>query len=60
MSLDISADSTKEEVANYFLKECGIKEESKNNLLNQDISGDILLDLTDADFKSFGIKLGPF
>ena len=59
MTEALSALSTKEEVANYFLKEFKISEEAKNNLIKEDISGDILLDITNADFKSFGIKPGP-
>ena len=57
MSLEISADSSKEEVANYFFKEFKISEESKNNFIKEDISGDVLLDVT--DFKIFGVKTGP-
>ena len=58
MSEDISAESTKEQIANYFLK-FKISEESKNNMIKEDISGDVLLDLKEEDYKSFGIKKGP-
>ena len=56
---NISEESTKEEIANYFMKNYKITEENKNNMIKEDISGDILLDITDNDLKSFGIKLGP-
>ena len=60
MSDLITADSTKEEIANYFQKNFKISEENKNNLIKEDISGDILLDITDKEFKSLlGITLGP-
>ena len=59
MSDLITADSTKEEIANYFQKNFNILEETKNNLIKEDISGDILLDITDKEFKSLlGIKPG--
>ena len=59
MSEDISADSTKEEIANYFLNVFKINEDTKNNLIKEDISGDILLEITEENYKSFGIKKGP-
>ena len=55
---NISATSTKEEIANYFQKNYYINEEAKNNIIKEDISGDILLDISDNEFKSLGIKLG--
>ena len=54
----ITADSSKE-VAEYFTKKFRIKEEAKNNIIKEDISGDILKDLDDKDFKKLGIGLGP-
>ena len=58
MTENISTESTKEEIADCFLKEFKITEEAKNNLIKEDISGDVLLDISDAQFKSFGIKVG--
>jgi len=55
----ITANSTKEEVSEYFAKKFRIKEEAKNNIIKEDISGDILKDLDDKDFKKLGIGLGP-
>ena len=55
----LSEESTKEEVGYYFWKKFKITEENKNKMINEDISGDVLLDITDNDFKSFGIKVGP-
>ena len=58
MTENISAYSTKEEIANYFEKNFHICEKAKNNIIKEDISGDILLDISDKEFKSLGIKLG--
>jgi len=55
----LSEQSTKEEVADYFSQNFKIDEKAKNNLIKEDISGDILLEIPDPDFKSFGIKVGP-
>lgn len=54
----INANSSKEEVADFFVKKFDIKEEVKNNLIKEDISGDILLDLDKNDFKKLGMGLG--
>ena len=59
MAEEISAESTKEEVANYFQIVFNVSDEVKNNLIKENISGDILLDISDKDFKLFGIKKGP-
>ena len=59
MEEEISIESTKEEVAEYFLKTFKIPENSKNNLIKEDISGEVLPDLIDGDFIYLGIKLGP-
>ena len=56
----ISSNSTCEEVANFFAKQFGISEESRNNLIKESISGEILLDIPNKDFKLFGIKGSPF
>ena len=54
----LSEESTKEEVAEYLLKNCKLDEKTKTVLINEDISGDIILDIQDAEFKSIGIKIG--
>ena len=54
----INVNSSKEEVADFFVKKFDIKEEVKNNLIKEDISGDILLDLDKNDFKKLGMGLG--
>ena len=59
MSEEISVNSTKDELANYFQKNFKISEEAKKNFIQEDISGDILLDITDSEFKSLGVKVGP-
>ena len=60
MTQVISFNSSKEEVAIYFQKEFKISEEVKNKLISEDISGDILLDITAQEYKSFGIKSGSW
>ena len=55
----ISFKSSKEDIANYFVKYFKISEEAKNDLINQDISGDILLTLDETDLKYLRIKIGP-
>ena len=57
--LKISSESSKEDVANFFVTKFNIKEQEKNNIIKEDISGDVLKDLDDNDFKSLKIKLGP-
>ena len=59
MSEEISANSNKEEIAEYFQKNFKITDEVKANLIKEDISGDILLDISDNEFKSLGLKVGP-
>ena len=61
MSEDVmlNSNSSKEDVANYFAKNFKIKDDVKNNLIKEDISGDILNNLDDDNFKALGIKLGP-
>ena len=60
MAEEISVNSTKEEIANFFRNNFNISEQAKNNIIKEDISGDILLDITKQKFSSLGIKLGPF
>ena len=57
--LKINAESSKEDVANFFAKEFKIKDDQKNKIISEDISGDVLYDLNDSDFKKLGVKLGP-
>ena len=57
---ELSDESTKEEVAEYFVKKYGITEEAKNNVIKEDISGDILLKLKDVDYKYLKIKIGQY
>lgn len=55
----LSEQSTKEEVAEYLKNNCKLDENIKNKLIEEDISGDILLEIQDNEFKSLGIKVGP-
>ena len=57
--ITINIESSKEDVADYFFKKLKLKEDIKNNLIKEDISGDVLYDLDDTDFKNLGLKLGP-
>ena len=54
----ISSKSTKDDVALFFSKLCNFGDDIKNNLIKNDISGDILLDLKNSDYKNLGLKLG--
>ena len=54
----ISGESTKEEIANYFFNNFRVSEEAKNNLIKEDITGDILFEIQDKDFKYLGLKIG--
>ena len=55
----ISQKSKKEEIADFFHKKFKISEESKNNIIREDISGEVLMSLNKDDFKLLGIKAGP-
>ena len=55
----LSEYSTKEEVADFFVKKFKISEEIKNNFIKEDISGDVLYDILYSEFKSLGLKVGP-
>ena len=54
----INDNSSKEEVAKFFVEEFNIKDEIKKNMLKEDISGDILNDLNKDDLKKLGFGLG--
>ena len=51
--------STKEEVVDYLSKKWKLKENVKNLLLSEFISGDILPSITEEDLENLGIKIGP-
>ena len=54
----LSINSTCEEVGNYFAEKFKINEEEKKIIIDEKISGDILLDIT--DFKNiFHFRPGP-
>ena len=55
----ITSSSSPEEVAKCFAEKLKISQEVQENIIKQEISGDILLSLEDADLKSLGLKLGP-
>ena len=55
-SHELSSKSRKEEVGQFFIDQFNLSENVKENIVNQDISGDILLDLKDKDFKALGLQ----
>ena len=55
----ITSTSTKEEVASFFSSKFKISNEVKDNMIKEDISGVILLNMADNDFKKLGLKIGP-
>ena len=57
MKKEISLESTKEEIVDYFFK--SKFEKTKLNFLKEDISGEVLPDLKDEDFNYLEVKLGP-
>ncbi len=56
---DISINSSKIDVANFFKNKFKLSDESMNKIINEDISGEILKYLEKADFDLLGIKVGP-
>ena len=57
-NISLSESSTKEEVGEYFFRLIQ-KEDVKNILINEYISGDVLISLSLDEIKSLGIKFGP-
>ena len=55
----LSETSTREEVANHICDELKLKDEVKNILINEYITGDILPVLSKDELLSLNIKLGP-
>ena len=55
----INANSSKEEVVEYLFIKLNIKEEIKQKIIMEDISGDVLYDLDDRDLKYLGFGTGP-
>ena len=54
----ITQKSTKEEIANYFFDKFSISEKSKNRIIEEDISGEVLMSLENKDFRLLEITLG--
>ena len=59
LDYDLTIESTKEQVAHFFKENYGLSEEIINNILKEDISGEVLNKLKDEDYKSLGIRFGP-
>ena len=53
----LTVESSKEDVGNFMVENLKLKEDIKNILIKEDISGDVLLDLTEEELKSIGIKV---
>ena len=56
---NITSSSTPEELSSFFLNKFKFSKEVIDNIIKEEISGDILTSLEDEDFKSLDIKLGP-
>ena len=59
MDKNITSNSSKEEIAEFFKSKFKISDQSQNSIIKEDISGDILLSLSDKEFKSLDVKIGP-
>ena len=55
----ITSSSSKEDISSFFSNKFKVSQEVQTNLIKEDISGDILLDLQDNDLKKLGLKIGP-
>ena len=54
----ITAESSKEDVGNFIVKNLNLKEDIKNIIIKEDISGDVLLDLIEKDYiKTWRLRL---
>ena len=51
--------SSKEEIASFFGQLFKLDAKQQQCLINHDISGDIIGDINDKEFREIGIKLGP-
>ena len=58
INFTLNESSTKEEVGD-FITNLGLKEEVKNIIINEYITGDVLPLLTVDELKSLGLKVGP-
>ena len=56
---DITIESEKEKIAEYFVSHFNLKKDIQNVIIKEDISGEILPELDDNDYKSLGINFGP-
>ena len=59
LNYDLTIESTKEQVADFFKENYGLSEKIINNILKEDISGEVLNKLKDEDYKLLKIKTGP-
>ena len=53
----ITAESSKEEVGDFVVTHLKLKAENKDIIIKEDISGDVLLDLEENDYKEIGNKV---
>ena len=54
----LSPNSTEQEVAQFFKKKFSLKEEITNKILRENITGEVVNDLTNEDYNSLGISTG--
>ena len=59
MDKNITSNSSKEEIAEFLVSKFKVSEQVKNNIIKEDISGDILQSLSDKELKFLDLKIGP-
>ena len=53
---NITIESTKEEVASFIMHKLKISKNIADNIIKEDISGEVLIELSDNDFKSLDMR----
>ena len=56
----LTSESSCEQVSEYFSNRFNISEEAKDKLIQESITGDVLLDISKEDFTSFGITKNQY
>ena len=56
---NITSSSTKEEISNFLGSKFKISKEIQTKMIEEDISGDILLNVEESELKKLGFKIGP-
>ena len=58
-NIEITSSSTKEEISAFFSTRFKTPKDLQDNLIKEDISGDILFDIQEDELKKLGFKIGP-